>query len=383
MAIKSRYNLYQGINAHFQSLAQAESDGWGSFHSTHITHLMEAIHDALPPGYLVAAEKSLQIRYIDPGLGEMFTLRPKPDLTIFQYDPSAKPLGKGQDVALAEANPISLKPMLLARVSKKEAIRAVVIYQIQGEGEPRPVLRLELLSPSNKQGKALDEYLEKREAGLQAGVILVEVDYLHHSDTILSDMYQGLPNYAVGEKNARPFNIAISDPHQGRTEHYGCSVDEALLPIRLPLLGKDSLLLDFLAVYTHTYQRNTWFSHQVDYAQEPPMFSAYQQSDQLRIFARMYSIIHQARAGQTLNGPPPLIEWPLLNRWQDDLYREAKLLFVEATGQIFFLVRTDGQLNVWEEGGERIAHYPRPYAKLADLLSYFAQAGSFLGWEGG
>src|SRR5688572_21254887 len=102
MAIRSRVNQYRGINAHFQSYAQHERDGWVAFHNTHITHLSEAIDRLLPPGYEVVPERSLQ----------------NPEIRL----------------------------------------RAVVIREITPAGEAIPITRIELISPTNKVGENAIKY---------------------------------------------------------------------------------------------------------------------------------------------------------------------------------------------------------------------------------
>lgn len=182
MTIRSRFNQYQGINAHFQSYAQNTRDGWTSFHAAHIIHLADEISRLLPLGYEVAPEASLQIRLIDPETGlENRPRYPAPDITIWQtpdYTPTASLSTHPMAI------PVMTRPAL-EMLDQEEYLTAIVIQR-----EGIPLVRLELLSPTNKTDKELrGKYVSKRDIALQTGTVLVEIDYVHESPTLI-------PHYA-------------------------------------------------------------------------------------------------------------------------------------------------------------------------------------------
>jgi hypothetical protein len=85
MAVTSRKNEYQGINAHLNSELQSPYGGWEGFHNSHITHIVEAIMSSLPAGYVIEPEQSFQIRAENPHSGEpVVPQEAKPDAAIYR-----------------------------------------------------------------------------------------------------------------------------------------------------------------------------------------------------------------------------------------------------------------------------------------------------------
>jgi hypothetical protein len=341
MALRSRINQYQhGINAHFQSYAQHERDGWVAFHNTHVTHLCELIDQVLPPGYEVVPERSLQIRLYDPLTAKATTHRPEPDITIWDGDPSAVRAPSRPD-RLAAA-PVATKPLTDTMVATEETrLKAIVIREIVPIGQAIPVTRIELLSPANEVGEDRGRYLAKRDATLEVGTILVEVDYVHEIDSPVP----GIPGYASRAPGAYPYTIIVSDPRpsiqQGQAHIYGFRVDEAMPPIDIPLAGHESILLDFAAAYNRTFSSLSTFSNRADYSKEPVALETYTKDDRFRIWARMLAVMDAERAGRDLQqGPfPAPIEDPALKRLASEPFEEASLLIDEDHLDAYWLIR--------------------------------------------
>jgi hypothetical protein len=231
MALYLKHNPYAGINAHYNSMLQAEDGAWRTFHTRHIVHLTKALNDSLPPGYYALEEQSIQI---DEGL---FL----------------------EDIELP----------------------AVGIYRHEGAAKQQLVTRLELLSPSNKkQGR---DYLRMRQRTILSQVHLVELDYLH----TLAPIFAGfLPAYPHTE--AYPYLILISQA--GRTRFYGLALEDPLPTLPIPLLGEEACPLDLQAVYNQTYADDRYAREQLDYSQEPAQFDRYSPADQARIRAVMQTL---------------------------------------------------------------------------------------------
>jgi hypothetical protein len=144
------------------------------------------------------------------------------------------------------------------------------------------VLRLELLSPTNKPpGDGYLQYREKRNLAIEQQIPLVEVDYLHESRCPI----RGVPSYTDGQRGAHPYVIAITDPRPGVGQSfiYGFDVDAPIPVVDLPLAGDDLLTFDFGAVYQHTFASLGYFSNRVHYAELPVAFDTYSAEDQARI----------------------------------------------------------------------------------------------------
>lgn len=188
MAIRSRKNQYRGLNAHFQSYAQWERDGWSSFHNHYLTYLTEAIGNDLPDGYEVVMDRSLQIRVNDP-FEEQGLLgkkkRPEPDVTIWKTNPTSVHVPSAEGLHKITATPLVVEPLVETLTRDEEMrIAAVVIKEKSpDELEAAPVVYIELLSATNKVDKGAAIYLTKRETALEAGIVLVELDFLHETPT--------------------------------------------------------------------------------------------------------------------------------------------------------------------------------------------------------
>jgi Protein of unknown function (DUF4058) len=293
MAIYSPQNLYNGINAHLQSLLQDEDGDWESFHSAHIIHLAEALNQLLKGRYRVKPERGLQIREYHPTTGERIEIRHSrrkiPDITIYPKAPPPPTINP----SLAVSTPTLTLPASESIEDDPEIyLIAVVIHEILGSGKTgKPVTWIELLSPSNKaSGGGYLSYREKRVPTLEAGIVLVEIDYLHETSSPIA----GIPDYITREPGSYACNIAVTDPRPtlkaGQMNVYGFGVDDPLPVVNIPLAGDDVVSLDFGAVYNRTYESLDIFSDDVDYEQEPVHFERYSESDQVRIRQRMQTI---------------------------------------------------------------------------------------------
>ncbi|PJF29193.1 MAG: hypothetical protein CUN52_09620 [Phototrophicales bacterium] len=149
MVIKTRDNLYKGVNAHLHSMAQNPSKSptiWRSIHLAHITYLTDALNAQLPESYVARAETSLQIWVEDADADLLKQQTPIPDTSI--------------------------------------GLSSVIIYKpLSHDYFGEPITRVELLSSSNKIGKAKKAYLQNRRIALISGSSLVELDYLHQNTT--------------------------------------------------------------------------------------------------------------------------------------------------------------------------------------------------------
>jgi hypothetical protein len=277
MPLYLRKNQYRGVNAHLQSYFQAHG-GWGSFHNRHIGFLVDALNDNLPQGYLVDIEQSLQIREIHPDTGEPIR-RPQPDVTIYQRESAL-----GASSALS-STPTLVQPVLETMdLSEDLYLAAVLIYEADGSSLlGRPVTRIELLSPTNKQGgDGYIQYVDKRNSALKSGLSLVEIDYLHETVSPIKN----IPRYPR-QPGSFPFSITVSNPSpnlkEGLSYSYGIAVDHAITIISVPLGHETTFPVDFGAAYDRTFSSMEAYSLRTDYEQLPEHFELYSPADQERI----------------------------------------------------------------------------------------------------
>ncbi len=284
MALHLRDNQYRGINAHLQSYFQSQG-GWSSFHNKYFAYLSDEISAHLPAGYLVDLEQSLQIHEFHPDTGQRLR-RPEPDISIYQTgsaSSSGQPAAPSQTIATLE------QPIIETFEFNEDLYyTALVIYEVvENVLLGRPIVQLELLSPTNKQGgDGYTQYKDKRYMLLKSGLRLVEVDFLNETPSPV----KGVPAYphAAG---SYPYHITVNDPtpdiQTGISRTYSFGVDTPLSPIVIPLSGSQHITLDFGGVYDQTFASLEAYSLRVDYTHPPQHFERYSPADQERIRAVM------------------------------------------------------------------------------------------------
>jgi hypothetical protein len=287
MALTSDKNLYPGINAHLNSFLQNTDGAWRSFHAEHIVDLARTIKVALPSGYLVVSEQSLQIGEFDTVEQLSRRAQTVPDVTVYQHSAGQSGVGAAE----IEAAPTAVLE-LAETLDDEQFLTGMVIYQA-GEGSPlgKPITRIELLSPSNKPGGThYEQYLVKKLLTLKSGLRLVEIDYLHETPPIIPV----LPKYSKQEAGAYPYTIIVSDPRptleQGKALIYGIGVDQTLPVVGVPLAGQDVVKVDFGASYGVTFENSPFALLSVDYKQEPLNFERYREADRELIRQRLADI---------------------------------------------------------------------------------------------
>jgi hypothetical protein len=284
--IYSAKNLYPGVNPHLNSALQRKGGGWEMFHHSYVNNLAISLDAILPSNYYVANEKSLQLTEI--GIDRLEDKPTRPDVSIFKLH--EQPAGATTQRTFAE-------PTMTLRLDdllndEEDFFTAANIYEFSAGILPgRLVTRIEMLSPANKPPHRYHkEYLVKRSETLQAGVNLVEIDFVHTTRPHRRD----LPSYHEGEADAFPYVITVSFPHQdahsGKTDVYGIGVDDVIPTVLIPLTQGDGVAVDFNAIYHTTYSNQRIFQLLSDYAAEPTQFDRYQPQDRQRIRARMAAI---------------------------------------------------------------------------------------------
>ena len=283
MAIHTRKNQYKGVNAHLHSYFQAQG-GWSSFHTNFISTLARDLNTQLPDGFVVDIEQSLQIREIYPDTGERIR-HPEPDLTIYRTRAAMSVSGSaGAAATITQAIPDTLD------LTEDLYYSAVVIHQVEAdEVLGQAVTRIEILSPTNKQGAGYIQYREKRYTALKSGVALVELDFLHETPPVVN----GLPHYPT-EPGSYAYNITISDPtpsfEAGLAYTYAFGVDTPIPTVVIPLGKANQIDFSLNNIYDEVYASLTAYSRRVDYAEEPRHLERYSPTDQSHIRQRMAAV---------------------------------------------------------------------------------------------
>jgi hypothetical protein len=270
-------NQYPGINPHLNSYLQ-HVKGWKGFHGRHITHIGDELEKALPDAYYIAQEESLQLSVQSPPAGNGTTHRTEPDILVLRQ----KEVPAGKVAVQIETD----TPTLTLVALEESDLTAVVIYETATN---EPVTRIELLSPANKfPGSHHRTYRNKRLETLLSGINLVEIDYLHAQPPV----DQRLPSYLKRDENAFPYMILVTNPHpnplDGQLAMYGFGVMSRLPRVAIPLLGRETVALDFGMVYETTFNSlRTYTTIYTDTRTEPARFEIYRDADQALIRQQM------------------------------------------------------------------------------------------------
>ncbi len=300
-------NPFLGINPLLHSLLQTEGR-WDNFHVNHISDLTRFLQQALRPlGYVAQAEQSLQIRRrTEP------SRMVESDVTVF--DPEQRP---PTSVTATGGMTIPVAELLALDEVDFASYRAIGVYETLGsKGRGDAVVWIELLSPSNKPGgRHSATYRDKRTALLQAGLVFIELDYLHHQPpTVAIPAYPDAPNSTC-------YRIVMIDPRpdwlRSDGQVYPIRTDEPLPTINMPLNGRDSIAFDFDAPYQQTFTA-LFFGDEVDYTRLPVAWERYSASDQARILTRLLVVrqdgLDDSQEAKALT-PLPLAD--ALKQWRE------------------------------------------------------------------
>ena len=132
--------------------------------------------------------------------------------------------------------------------------------EIRHGSKRKPIASVELLSPTNKVGAGLGEYLMKRRKSIRQKIHLVELDLLLRGERL--PMGQPLPAgdfYAlVSRAEARP-----------ESDVYAWTIRDPLPSIPIPLSPPDpDVMLDLAAVFATAYERAR-YAELLDYSVPP------------------------------------------------------------------------------------------------------------------
>lgn len=286
MPIRSRTNLYPGINPLLNNFLQYKT-GWKGFHSWHLADIANAIEEKLPESYYATSEESLQIGVYDKlDMQLQKPSRTTPDITVYSTsETNIHPSYEiGEDVLTI--------PMIDTFPEKEEYIASLVVHKVEdGEYPGKPVTRIELLSPANKHsGSHHASYMNKRLKTIQAGLRLVEIDYLHARRPLLEQI-----KYYPDENFAKPYHVLVNDPRpdfvEGKIFVFSFGVLDEIPEITIPLDNNDTIQFDLNAIYQETFMKHrVYYQQLVDYEQEPVHMDSFTPADQQAIREHMAKI---------------------------------------------------------------------------------------------
>jgi hypothetical protein len=223
-----------------------EGDLWTSFHAIFATKIVEHLIPKLIPRYVALPHK----RYIvvTPGEEEDPGNR-YPDIAVRQSGNGRKKEAEGRGASA---------PLLIATIMSEPVPHTWV--EIREPKKRKLVTAIEILSPTNKKGKARDEYLEKRDQYLHSKAHLMEIDLVREGRRL--PMKKNLPS--------TPYFVFLS--RAGRrpmTEVWPIAWEEPLPKVPVPLLKGDAdVELDLQETLKQVFA-STALDLSIDYGQPP------------------------------------------------------------------------------------------------------------------
>jgi len=209
---------------------------WQDFHRRFITYCADALVELLPDQYEARIDEQVRLIDVTEGPG-----RALPDVAVL-HDPSvpARPAPAPASAAVATLEPVTVPMAVTAEVRD-------VWVEVLHRPERSLVTVIELLSPSNKSGAGLGEYLAKRRSVLNRGANLVELDLLVGGQRM--PLLRAPPRadyYAFVIRHHRLPNVDV----------YAWTVRQPLPNVPVPLRpGDREVVLDLPTLMFQAYQR--------------------------------------------------------------------------------------------------------------------------------
>ena len=224
---------------------------WGDCSSRFTTYLSDAINPALPPQLRARMEERVFVEVQEDEDQPTRTQVYKPDTHVHEQS-DIQTGGAGTAMLETVAEPVKLQP-----TSRKQ--RSIVIRD-ESSGQ-RVVTVIEVLNPTNKAGRGRQEYVDKQDDYLAAGVNLLELDLVRGGRATTVAAQSGIPDRHRSTYHA---SLAHGPHRRDWLEMYPIRLDAPLPRIALPLRPSDRpIALDLQAVFNVTYERG--YYHELDY----------------------------------------------------------------------------------------------------------------------
>lgn len=223
-----------------------EGQLWADFHGRFVPALGDALVPLIRPRYVALIEERVYLEH-----------PPEDAVRIVRPDVSVATEARRPLSAASGAKPT---PSVAVALAMPETVRErYLTLRLRDSRELITVV--ELLSPSNKRphSDGRREYLSKRDAILQSGVHLVELDFLRGGGRV--PMAGRLPD-------ASYYVIVSRSPRRPMADVWPVQLSDRLPVIPIPLAeGDPDAVLDLQAVFSEVYDR-AGYDYAVDYGRE-------------------------------------------------------------------------------------------------------------------
>jgi hypothetical protein len=193
---------------------------WEDVHTALIGYIRDELQPQLAEDLIARMEEKVYVE------DESELRRRKPDVRVTEV-----PLSWQADAGSASTAVLD-EPVLLEPLGDPIRQRSVLIYDSDGH---RIITAIEILSPWNKSpGKAVNEYLEKRNKYINSEMNLVEIDLIRTGDW--TDM---IGPYIVPEPAVTTYRVTIVQPELPGPLLYPIPLAAKLPTVKVPLRSHD------------------------------------------------------------------------------------------------------------------------------------------------
>jgi hypothetical protein len=224
-----------------------EGTYWMAFHAQFIAEIARQLAPKLRPRYLALTSERFVLDY--PEDVAVATTSIYPDIGVAGSQ-SPPPMHPQAGLAIA---PLRLPTVIPSRVPH-------VTVEIRDTQNRQLVTAIEVLSPTNKHGDGMEEYLSKRERLLLSTAHLMEIDLLRQGKRV--PMQKPLPSV--------PYFVFLNrNENKPITEVWPISFQDPLPPVPVPLLPDDQdVSLNLQQALTTVYDL-LGYDLSIDYSKPP------------------------------------------------------------------------------------------------------------------
>lgn len=226
---------------------------WGDVHTKLVTYSSDQLQPQLPRDLVVRVEEYLAVETDDESKPRGFY----PDVRITEHRSANGGVGGGSASAVAVAEPV-----IIPLATEPPTLRSLKIY----DRNHRVITAIELLSPANKVGDpGRKAYRKKQHDLVEAGVSLVEIDFIREGSYVLYPPEVRLPLDCRGPYRISVLRSWIPD----QAEVYRVSLRHRLPAIKIPLRPTDTdAVLDLQPLLERCYEYGR-YDRDIDYRVEP------------------------------------------------------------------------------------------------------------------
>jgi len=193
---------------------------WEDVHTALIGYIRDALQPQLAEDLVARMEEKVYVE------DESETRLRRPNVRVVENPTPWSPEAGAATTTVVD------EPMLLEPVGDPIRQRSVLIYDSIGH---RIVTAIEILSPWNKSpGKAVNEYLHKRDQYINSEMNLVEIDLIRAGDW--TDM---IGPFVIPERGMTTYRVTVTQPELTGPYHYAISIRTKLPTIKIPLRPHD------------------------------------------------------------------------------------------------------------------------------------------------